>query len=179
MVNVLVLDKTGTLTAPSSKIITVLPLDKRYKPETILQLAASVQKKWPHPLSRAVVRKAKEVGLPLLACKQNEMIPGRGVRGTIKDREILVGSLRFVEERFVPRSSLKELQKQNNNVDTGNLFVAAAGHLIGTLQTKSKLQGNIERSLKQIRDMGIKHIVLLTGDNQRGTELILKRPEFV
>ena len=181
MVNVLVLDKTGTLTAPTSKIMTVTNTDKRYKPATILQLAASAQKKWPHPLSRAVVRKANEDGLVLLPCDESELVTGRGVRAIIKNREILVGSLRFMEERLVSCPSQKVQPEENKNkvgVDTGRIYVAVDGHLIGTLETKSKIKGNIYQALKKISAMGIKHIVLLTGDNQSGTELMLKEFDF-
>lgn len=181
MVNVLVLDKTGTLTAPTSEVTTVAVMDKRYKPETILQLAASVQRKWPHPLSRAVVRKAKEKKIEFLPCGQSEMITGQGVGGVIKNREILVGSLRLMEDRLLPGSLIKEHQKQNTNnidVDTGSLYVAVAGRLIGKLETKSELRGDIEKSLKQIRGLGIRHIAILTGDNRSGTELILKEFDF-
>lgn len=179
MVNVLVLDKTGTLTAASSEVMAISAMDKRYKTKTILQLAASVQKKWYHPLSRAVVRKAEEKNLLLLPCEQTELITGRGTRAIIKNREILVGSLKFMEERLVPCSSVKKQQKEKNlDMNTGILYVASAGHIIGRLEVKSKIQGDIFQALQKIRAMGIKHIVLLTGDNQAGTEQILKKFDF-
>ncbi|HID01680.1 MAG TPA: heavy metal translocating P-type ATPase, partial [Desulfobacterales bacterium] len=181
-VNILVLDKTGTLTETSSEVETVTVLDKRFKPDTIIQLAASAQKTWPHPLSRAVTNRAKKMGLSLLACDNTSLVVGQGVRAEIKKnknkKRILVGSGSFMEQNQIslPRRFTQRKEKELSSM--GRLYVACNDRLIGLIETRSRVRGDVVRSVKQLRAMGVDRIILLTGDHESGTNGLQERFGF-
>ena len=96
-VDVLVVDKTGTLTRSRSTVTAIEPVDKRYKKETILKLTASLLHTSRHPLGHAVVQAAHEQNIQLLPCDNRQLIMGKGARGTVGKQTLLVGSHRLME----------------------------------------------------------------------------------
>ena len=170
-VNVLVLDKTGTLTGMASEATTITVLDKRFKEDTIIQLAASAQKTWPHPLSRAVTNQAEKLGLPLLACEETNLAVGQGVKAIIKNskKDVLVGSSSFMEKNHISCSHKVVPRKEREVSGTSRLYVACNDCLIGLIETRSEVRGEVVQGVKQLRAMGVEHIVLLTGDHKSGT----------
>ena len=179
-VNVLVLDKTGTLTDMASEVATVTVLDKRFKESTILQLAASAQKTWPHPLSRAVTNKAEKLGLPLLICEETDLVVGQGVKAKIKssNKGVLVGSRHFMEKNQISCSHKVIARRQKEISGASRLYVACNNRLIGLIETRSKVRGDVAQGIKKLRTMGIDHIVLLTGDHKTGTNGLKERFGF-
>lgn len=181
-VNILALDKTGTLTETASEVETVTVLDKRFKPDTIIQLAASAQKTWPHPLSRAVTNRAKKMELPLLSCDNTNLVVGQGIRAEIKKsnnkKRILVGSSSFMEQNQIslPRQFTQGKEKELSG--TGRLYVACNDRLIGLIETRSRVRGNVVQAVKQLRAMGVDRIILLTGDHKSGTNGLQERFGF-
>ncbi|HIQ36625.1 MAG TPA: cation-translocating P-type ATPase [Desulfocapsa sulfexigens] len=181
-VNVLVLDKTGTLTDMASEVATVTVLDKAFKSDTIIQLAASAQKTWPHPLSRAVTNKAEKLGLPLLACEETNLVVGQGVQARVKKstnkKRILVGSRRFMETNQISCSHKVVQRRQEEISGASRLYVACNNSLIGLIETRSRVRGNVAQGVKQLRAMGVEHIVLLTGDHKSGANGLKERFGF-
>jgi manganese-transporting P-type ATPase C len=179
-INVLVLDKTGTLTDMASEVATVTVLDKRFKADTVLQLAASAQKTWPHPLSRAVTNKAEHRKLPLLACEATNLVVGQGVQARVgkNKKDILVGNRRFMENNQISCSRKVVKRKQKEISGAGRLYVACNDRLIGLIETRSRVRGDVAQGIKQLRAMGVKHIVLLTGDHKSGTNGLQERFGF-
>lgn len=179
-VNVLVLDKTGTLTDMASEVATVTVLDKRFKESTILQLAASAQKTWSHPLSRAVTNKAEKLGLPLLICEETDLVVGQGVKAKIKssNKDVLVGSRRFMEKNQISCSHKVAVRRQKEISGASRLYVACNNRLIGLIETRSKVRGDGIQGIKKLRTMGIEYIVLLTGDHKTGTNGLKERFGF-
>ena len=177
-VNVLVLDKTGTLTDMTSEVTTVTVLDGRFKPDTILQLAASAQKTWPHPLSRALTDKAEKRGLPLLPCEETDLVVGQGVQARINNKNVLVGNHRFMEEEQISGSRKVRRSEPKEISGTSRLYVARDGRLIGLIETGSRIRGDVGQVVKHLRTMGVEHIVLLTGDHKSGTFGLQERFNF-
>ncbi|MEA2084230.1 MAG: heavy metal translocating P-type ATPase [Thermodesulfobacteriota bacterium] len=177
-VNVLVLDKTGTLTDMASEVVDVISIDNQFKPDTILQLAASAQKTWSHPLSRAITDRAEKKGLQLLSCDHSEFVVGQGIQARVNSISILVGSHRFMEDNNISFSR-KGLQDDRESVSgTSRLYVARGGHLIGLIDAKHKIRGDAGAALGELRSMGVKHIVLLTGDHESGTHSLKEMFDF-
>lgn len=174
-VDVLVLDKTGTLTETASEIEKITVTDRRFKPESILRLAASAQKNWPHPLSRAVALAASRRGLAPLPCGQAELIVGRGVRAIVGGRSMLVGNRQLMVENKITLPERKQMSPPA--INGSHVYIAANGRLIGILEARHRLraEGGVFR---QLRAGGIKHIVLLTGDTESGTREVTDALEF-
>ncbi len=177
-VNVLVLDKTGTLTDMASEVATVTVLDKRFKTDTILQLAASAQKTWPHPLSRAVTNKAEKIGIPLLICEETDLVVGQGVQAKINNKDVLVGNRNFMEKNQIPCSHKVLPRNQKELSGASRLYIACNNRLIGLIETRSRVKGNVAQGVKQLRAMEVEHIVLLTGDHKSGTSGFKERFGF-
>lgn len=177
-VNVLVLDKTGTLTNMASEVTTVTVIDKRFKADTVLQLAGSAQRPWPHPLSRAVSNKVEQLDVPLLPCEKTDLVVGQGVRATINKKDILVGNRHFMEMNHISCSRKVSKCKQNEISGASRLYIACNDRLIGLMETRSLVRGDVAQGIKQLRSMGVDHIVLLTGDHKSGTHDFNERYDF-
>ncbi len=167
-VNVLVVDKTGTLTEANSEIEAIYALDKRYQERTVLQLAASVQKTWAHPLSRAIVEQAAVDEIPLRPATRGDFVVGQGVVGEVDSKEVVVGSSRFLESRGIvyPKASRDAHEAVRSSYS--DVLLGYDGRVIGGFQTRSRLAGNLRESMNRLRGLGLHHIVVLTGDQEQG-----------
>lgn len=159
--DVLLVDKTGTLTLGQPQITDVIALNGVPK-DDILSLAAAAERYSEHPLAEAVRGHARQRGLTLSEPEQFESIPGQGVRARVDGTTVTVGSHRLIEGWSVP-SVTSELQAQGKTL----LFVARDNDLIGILAAADTLRLEVPRALDAVRKLGIGRIELLTGDNDR------------
>ncbi|RFO95633.1 copper-transporting ATPase [Rhodoferax lacus] len=104
-IDTVVLDKTGTLTVGRPKLADMACVLGQ-PPDELLQRAASLQSGSEHPLARAVLAAAREKGLTLLAVSEASAVPGRGMQGQVEGRQLLLGSLRWMEELHVDQTEL-------------------------------------------------------------------------
>jgi manganese/zinc-transporting P-type ATPase C len=174
-VDILVLDKTGTLTDRSAEVTAVRLFDHRLKPETVLQLAASALHIWPHPLSRAVTTHAVMTEVPLLTCRQSELVVGRGVRAVINERSVLAGSARFMADNNIIGLQAGSRHEEQATASAGCIFVARDGRLLGAIDTIAHVRGDLTRDLARCRALGVRRIVLLTGDHQAAARDMARR----
>lgn len=173
-VDVLVFDKTGTLTGNIPGISRVVTLDEDFEPVFILQLAASSQLRWKHPLTRAVVEKAKEMGVDIIPHDQTDVHIGQGVEARIGERDILVGSRQFLESRLIDFTAGDTHEKRMLGCGENVLYVACNHRLVGLIGVKDYLRSDTPRILQELRGMGVRHIVMLTGDGEQGAKAIAK-----
>jgi Cu+-exporting ATPase len=159
--DVLLIDKTGTITEGRPQITDVVPL-ARASQEEVLTLAASAEQDSEHPLAEAVRQVAKERGLALFQPQQFEAIPGRGIRAHIEGMNITVGNASIVQEQ-APVLVQQSLEQQGKTL----LFVSQDGRLIGVLAASDTIRPEVPAALNWLRELGIKHIELLTGDTRR------------
>lgn len=158
--DVLLLDKTGTLTMGRPQITDVVPLDGLSRDESLV-LAASAEKYSEHPLGEAILREAGRRNLALSATEHFEAVPGAGVRARIEGSMISVGNSRLVPGvETLP--AVQQLQKQGKTM----LFMARNGMPAAVFAATDTLRPEVPTALAEVRDMGIKHIELLTGDNE-------------
>jgi Cd2+/Zn2+-exporting ATPase/Cu+-exporting ATPase len=159
--DVLLVDKTGTLTQGRPQITDVAPLNG-IPADEMLALAAAAERDSEHPLAEAVRRAAIERGLAVPAPEQFEAIPGGGVRARIGGRPVTVGNRRLVAAgAAMPTAAALEAQGKTL------LFLACDGELLGVLAAADTPRPEIAHALAEARALGIKTIELLTGDNER------------
>ncbi|MCL5265562.1 MAG: cadmium-translocating P-type ATPase [Chloroflexi bacterium] len=167
--NVLLIDKTGTLTLGQPQITDVIPLGGQHESE-VLSLAASAERYSEHPLAEAVRDAARRRGLPVFEQEQFEAIPGHGVRARIDGSIVAVGN-----RRLIPQASsltiVSELESQGKTL----LFVARDGELAGVLAAADTLRPEVPASLAAVRALGVRDIELLTGDNERTAAALAER----
>lgn len=159
--DVILLDKTGTLTLGKPQVTDVVPLNGMEKGE-ILRIAASAERYSEHPLAEAVRRAAREQGLTLSEAEEFEALPGKGVRARIEEDTIEVGNLRMIPgAASLPISSAFEQQGKTL------LFLARNHEPVGVIAAADTLRPEVPEALAKLRANGIEHIELLTGDNER------------
>ncbi|MCK6411009.1 MAG: heavy metal translocating P-type ATPase [Azonexus sp.] len=168
-----VFDKTGTLTTGQLAVTDAIAFDPQYTPKDIIDLAASVEEHYFHPLALAVVNAAKKHQGRHFDHKEVEFIAAHGVASVIDGQRIVVGSRHFVEEdEGIPigqhRQRLEELFQQGKTL----LYIGFGGRLIGVIALKDELRSASLATLRQLRALGVKRIVMLTGDHRdRAAEL--------
>jgi len=171
--NIIVLDKTGTLTKGEPSVTDVIESGKFTKKD-ILLLAASAEKGSEHPLGEAIVKKAKEEDLNLLDPKNFQAIAGQGVEVTIDSRRILLGNLRLMKERNVALDGLSGKAEHLSNEGKTPIFLAIDGEVTGIIAVADTLKENSKEAVEAFHRMGLE-VVMLTGDNRRTAKAIARQ----
>jgi len=162
--DVLLIDKTGTITTGQPKITDVIALSGHSQDE-VLALAASVERDSEHPLAEAVRQVAAEHMLALSDPEHFEAIPGLGVRADVNGVTIAVGNARMMA-LSAPALVTQALERQGKTL----LLVEQAGEMIGVLAAADTIRPEVPAAIERLRTLGISKIELLTGDNQRTAE---------
>ncbi|MDX1614462.1 MAG: cation-translocating P-type ATPase [Candidatus Promineifilaceae bacterium] len=157
--DVLLIDKTGTLTLGRPRVTDIKTLNGLGE-DTLLTLAASAEWFSEHPLATAVCDAAQDRGLELARPTDFVAIPGKGVRATVAGQQISVGSQRLMAT--TPSTEADALAAQGKTV----LYVSADNEVAGLLAVSDTLRPEVPAALRQVRALGIKGIELLTGDNE-------------
>lgn len=167
-VQTIIFDKTGTLTEGKPKVTDILAKD----PTAVLGLAASIEQASEHPLSRAVVAKAKEEKLQLTDVQDFEALVGRGIQGRLEDEVIRIGNIELMEDNDI---TIREEDKQSiaDLSDQGKtpLLVAQGQKLIGIIAVADTLRKETKQAITELKALGLKTI-MLTGDNERTAKAI-------
>lgn len=166
-VDTLVVDKTGTLTHGEPRVTDVIALNGMSE-SALLQAAAAVESRSEHPLARAIVREAEARGLPLPTAESFASFTGRGVAGMVGETLWAIGNRRLLGEREVAAEAEDEatvcaLERGGKTT----FFVAAGGSLVGLIAVADTVRAEVLPALLQLRRLGVRRTVLLTGDNAR------------
>ncbi|HSE68123.1 MAG TPA: heavy metal translocating P-type ATPase, partial [Gemmatimonadales bacterium] len=165
MVDVAVLDKTGTVTEGRPSVTDVLVSGGDRKAETdLLRLAASLETLSEHPLAAAVVRAARDRGLTLSTPTEFTSITGRGASGTVDGLPLLVGSETLLKDRGVGTAALQDSVARLASEARTLMFVAAGGKLLGLIGIADPIKEGSPEAVARLAKMGIE-VVLVTGDN--------------
>jgi len=177
--DVILIDKTGTLTLGKPEIVECTSLSDDLKfgdsgQSEILRLAGSAEKYSEHPLAEAVRDAAYAQRLVLEEPQDFVSIPGLGVRATVGGRSVAVGSKRM----FNDVEQVANLTYQRDPITQNGktlLFVAVDGELVGALAAADKMRPEVPAAIQEILDLGIREVELLTGDNQGTASAIAGR----
>ena len=159
--DVLLIDKTGTLTLGQPAITDVRALNGLSEDE-MLALAASAERYSEHPLAEAVRQAAAGRRLVLTAPREFEALPGMGVRARVNGNTVTVGSHRLLNQAD-GWTEAEELKQQGKTL----LYVMRDEELVGVLAAADTMRPEVPAALASLPDLGIRHIELLTGDNRQ------------
>jgi Cu+-exporting ATPase len=162
--DVLLIDKTGTITTGRPQITDVIALAGSSQDE-VLALAASVERDSEHPLAEAVRQAAAERALPFYEAEHFEAVPGLGVRAEVNGVTIAVGNARMMASS-APVRVTQALERQGKTL----LLVEQAGKIIGALAAADTIRPEVPAAVERLRTLGISTIELLTGDTERVAE---------
>ena len=167
--DVLLIDKTGTITFGRPQITDIVPLADITKTE-LLYLAASCERYSEHPLAEAVRRESVVQGLSLSFPQDFEAIPGYGVRAHVDGVCIAVGSTRMIPAGCAS-SEVQALEEQGKTL----LLVSKEDTLIGVLAAADTIRPEVPQALSNVRRFGVQQIELLTGDNEQTARTLANR----
>jgi heavy metal translocating P-type ATPase len=166
-IDTVVLDKTGTLTFGTPQIQEVIPSDG-FAVRDIIGAASIAEHRSEHPLAKAIVARAAELNVPVAEPDTFSYTPGRGVRVTYREEEILVGSRAFLMDRGVKRVLPVDGHGSGSSTE---VYVARAGQLLGSIRIADVLRPEAKNAAAAMRQMGLK-TVLLSGDAQAVTTAV-------
>lgn len=175
-VNTLVIDKTGTLTEGTPKLITVRSL-KGYSKNELLTLVASLERGSEHPLGEAIVSGAEEGNLSLSEVSEFESVTGMGVTGKVKNHQVSVGNSMFMKSLGVEITPLESGRDELSRKGYTVVLAAVDCKAAGLLAVADPVKKTTAKALKTIRGLGIK-IIMLTGDNASTAQAVAEGLEI-
>ena len=171
--DVVVLDKTGTITRGEPQVTDVLALEP-YTEEELLSLAAQAEKASEHPLAKAVVQAAESRGIAVGDAQAFEAVPGHGVRATADGMELLVGNRKLLRDCGVDPAPLEALVERLEHEGKTAMLVAAGGKPAGVIAVADTVKPTSAAAIRELQAMGLR-VVMLTGDNRRTALAIAKQ----
>jgi len=168
-----VFDKTGTLTYGELKVAEIVSFNKKWKNDDILNLAASAEEHYFHPIAEAVVNAARQIGFRHIHHDEVEFIVAHGIKTHFNGKEVLIGSRHFLEDD--EKINFKPYEKRiETSLNQGYtlLYIAYSGALLGFIAMNDNLRENARICIEELRNLGAKEIVMLTGDIQSKADAI-------
>lgn len=163
-ITTLIVDKTGTLTEGKSRLAEVRVLEG-VQENDLVSYAASIEKSSEHPLAEAIIEGAKDRGLKLFEVTGFESLTGRGLKGQVNGRKVLIGNKRLLEEQKVDASKLKPLAADLQKTGHGAMLIAIDGSPAGVLAVKDPIKKTTKEAIAYFHSKGVK-VIMLTGDNR-------------
>jgi len=166
-VDTFVFDKTGTLTTGQLAVTDSIAFDPQYSAKDLIDLAASVEEHYFHPLALAVVQAARQHQGRHFDHKEVEFIAAHGVASVIDGKRVVVGSRHFVEDDEGVRINTRQRQRIERLFAQGKtlLYIGFGGRLLGVIALKDQLRAASAATVARLRQLGVKRIVMLTGDH--------------
>ncbi len=172
-VDTLIVDKTGTLTEGKPTLTDVNALDDESE-ETILTLAAALEKGSEHPLAEAIVEGAKERGIKVGNAENFEAVTGKGVSGTVSGRAVALGNTAMMRDMSLDTSAAEEAADVLRSEGKTAMFVAIEGKLSGIVAVADPIKETTAEAIKQLHEAGLR-IIMATGDNERTARAVAQR----
>jgi P-type Cu+ transporter len=172
--NAIVLDKTGTITKGEPEVTKIVSFSD-WKEKDILRIASSIEKNSQHPLAQAIVQEAEKKKVRISPVSGFKDLPGRGVQGKIKGKNILLGTIKLmsknnirVENKFV--KEIEKLETEGNTV----ILLSENKRFLGVVAVADKVKETSENAIRILQDSGIE-VYMITGDNERTAKAIAKK----
>lgn len=172
-VDTIVMDKTGTLTMGDPVVVNIKSFSN-FSEEDIITYAAIAEKYSEHPLAKAILKYFKNKPLSWhMEPEKYEIVPGKGIVITLKGKEIILGSREMAKSKeiFVSHEVKKYIEEREEKGET-MLFVVIDRQLAGVIGIADILKKETKEVIDELKKMGIKEMIMLTGDNERTAKAI-------
>lgn len=163
-VEVVVWDKTGTLTTGQLELSDLIPLSGKATHE-VLGLAASVEARSEHPIGTAIVRSAKEENIVPAAAEQFQAAPGLGIRALVSGEWITVGSTKLAASAGLLDDEAKEKASKITKQGKTAVMVMQGNIVIGLLGLADSIRPEAKEAIRQLRERSLQ-VIMLTGDSE-------------
>ncbi|WP_010239974.1 heavy metal translocating P-type ATPase [Clostridium arbusti] len=182
-INTIILDKTGTITTGKPEVTDIILLDnkaitgnnERDKKDALLLISAKSEKKSEHPLGKAIYKFAREkFGRELEDIDKFEAVPGKGIFATIKDKSILIGTRKLLEENNIGLKNSGEILNSLHEQGKTAILIAINNNLVGIIALSDKIKDDSIEAVKALKKLNIK-VYMLTGDNEKAAFTVAKK----
>ena len=170
---IVVLDKTGTLTKGKPQVTDILPASG-YDADSLLRLAASLESKSEHPLAAAITRRAGESNVDIDEALGFTALPGHGVRAEINGKTAIGGNAALIKSKGMLDADMKTLGERLADEGKTPLYFAFDGRIAGIIAVADVVKEDSGQAISELKDMGIR-TVMLTGDNRRTALSVAKQ----
>ena len=171
----IVFDKTGTLTEATPSLSSVMAFNG-WRRDQVLRFAACLEEHFPHPVARAVVRAAEEKNLKHRERHAEvEYVVAHGIASSLDGERVVIGSRHFVvEDEHVEVTDEQAAQIAEETEGLSSLYLAVNGELVGVLAIADPIKQGVPEAMAELKVLGIKHLVMLTGDNEVAAARVAK-----
>ena len=170
-IRVVAFDKTGTLTTGHLSVVDVIPLDGRTTRGEVLRAAAAIEMRSEHPVARAIVAAADAEGAMIPAASGFVAVPGMGAEGYVDGTRVAVGNERLFQTG--PLATAVAAVKRES-ADASTVYVSMDGRLGGVVLLQDRTRDTAREAIGLLRDQGVRHLVMLTGDHRRVAERVAR-----
>src|SRR5713101_1373806 len=165
-VDILVVDKTGTLTEGKPQVTGIIVFaGSGFTEDSLLSIAASLERLSEHPLARAVVAAEQEKRLPLAAASEFRPISGRGVEGFVSGKRVVAGTASFLREQGIEIPAEQTADAQQGSSAATPVYVAVEARTVGVILLSDRIKPSTPEAIRALRAEGIR-LVMLTGDRR-------------
>ncbi len=168
-IRIAALDKTGTITSGQPRVTDIVPAAGSER--ELLALAGALESKSEHPLARAVMEKARDLGMTPESVADFRALPGNGLTARLGGDELVGGSLSYVAGRVAVPGPMKERALELAGQGKTPLLFARGGRFAGIIAVADTIKEDSPRAVKELQNMGVR-VVMLTGDNERTARAI-------
>lgn len=172
-VHTIVFDKTGTITRGKPGVTDIVS-NQKFKEKEILYLAASVEQGSEHPLGQAIVREARERGNDLVKVEDFEAITGKGIKGRVDGKEVLIGNQELMNDSKIDFSQFKDKLGELEDEAKTAMMVAVGSKAAGIIAVADTLKEDSIQAIAELEQLGLE-TVMITGDNRRTAAAIAKK----
>ncbi len=170
-------DKTGTLTTGRPLVTDIITLGS-VKEEDIIKYAAMAEYRNSHPIARSIVQYAKDRNIPIQQCVLSQVIPGYGVKMQIDGEDILIGNKKLLEKERISYEEFKETSADFLEEGKTVVFIARNKRVQGILGFAHEVRPGTKEMISRLKEKGVKHIVLLTGDEEKVAKSFAQNYDF-
>ena len=160
----LAMDKTGTITMGEPEVAAIYPLGGTTEAE-LMARAVALEARSSHPLARAILGRAEQDGIKIVAAEDTRTVPGRGLEGQMGGQSIWLGSDRFAEEKGLGGDIPADLRNQIEGAGSTLVAIGDANGVSGVLELRDRIRPDAKGTVARLHAQGVKKIVMLTGDN--------------
>lgn len=171
-VDTLFVDKTGTLTEGRPSVVAIKTVD--VPDNELLRLSASLERSSEHPLAAAIVRAANERGIALVAASDFDFPVGKGVKGSVDGRKLVIGNKRIMSELGIDTRLLDDAADKLRSEGATAIYVAVDGTASGILAIADPVKATTPQAITALKSLGIR-VVMLTGDNKTTAKAVAER----
>jgi len=169
-IQLVVMDKTGTVTKGRPRVISAIPINNTGRDE-LLVLSASLEAGSEHPVAKAIIQYAREMGVELIPVQEFRSIRAEGVSGLVHGKRVVIGRPRWLESQGIPLDRALEEIRKNEEKGHTVVMVGTDGSLSGLFIVSDEIRPEAKEVVGALKAMGLKPL-MLTGDNEKAAQRV-------